>query len=73
MNRNQFDHKYSNFNIANAEMERKWRVYEEERMMMEAIEARNNMLFMMQQIPFGSPQDLSENSYVDDYADDYFM
>ena len=73
MYRNQFNNKYSNFGIAESEMERKWRLYEEEKALAEAMEA----LVMAEKLNImnpGGPNDMSFNTYVViDYVDDYFQ
>jgi hypothetical protein len=74
MTRNQFENKYSNFNIHKQEMERKWRVYEEEMLLMEAIEAKINFDYREAIFAAGPNRNLLENGYVvDDFIDDYFI
>lgn len=79
MYRNQFNNKYSNFGIPESEMERKWRLYEEEKALAEAIEAlvlAEKLHHMSTEGPKGSkgPNDPSSNDYVvNDYIDDYFQ
>lgn len=75
MNRNQFNNKYSNFNIDNIEMERKWRIHEEEIRMLEEI---NRMAFARSQIAPGSTgyiNSISQNSYITEgyIVDGYFQ
>jgi hypothetical protein len=73
MHRNQFNNKYANFKIGETEMERKWRIYEEEKKLLEEMEAlmlrdRASHITAMKSL------DPSINSYVDDgYIDDYFV
>jgi hypothetical protein len=76
MHKNQFYNKYSNFGIHESEMERKWRLYEEEKALAEAMEA----LMLAEKLRHMSSEgiiglnDPSSNDYVvNDYIDDYFQ
>ena len=73
MNRNQFDDRFRNLDIEKAERERKWimhmREQEEINMLMEAQFRAQSVSAALGSVGGVS----SENSYIDDYVDDYFL
>jgi len=63
MNRNQFNNKYTAFNINAAEMERKWALYLREQ---EEIELLQRLTIQSQSITDGLPSPTTEGEYMDD-------
>ncbi len=63
MNRNQFNNKYTAFNINAAEMERKWALYLREQ---EEIEFLQRLAIQSQSITDGLTSPTTEGEYMDD-------